>query len=176
MGPGEVTGPELALETIMAADRTTRPVRRLQFSTGEEAETEEFIRQMYVGNRTRFLAVSDNARFSATVADADGIAADHIQTTVDYCAVTEPFGYFSFLAVYRGHMRVKHGRDETIVPAGETTFYPLGIPLDVGVFDAGAQILRLPAARLAAVAEETAGIAGADLRFSAITPVSAAMN
>ena len=159
----------------MATGSTTRPVRRVQFSTGEEAETEEFIRQMYVGNRTRFLAVSDDARFSATVADADGIAADHIRTTVDYCAATEPFGYFSFLAVYRGRMSIRHGRDETVVPAGETTFYPLGIPLDIGVFDAGAQILRLPPARVAAVAEETAGISPSDLRFDAITPVSVAM-
>jgi AraC-like DNA-binding protein len=171
-----VTSPKLALETIMAADSATRPVRRVQFSTGDEAETEEFIRHMYVRNRTRFLAVSDDARFSATVADADGIAADHVRTTVDYAAATEPFGYFSFLAVYRGHMRIRHGRDETVVPAGETTFYPLGIALDVGVFDAGAQILRLPAARLAAVAQETAGIACADLRFGSITPVSPAMN
>ena len=160
----------------MATDSATRPVRRVRFSTGDEAETEEFIRQIYIGNRTRFLAVNDDARFSAMVADADGIAADHIRTTVDYCATTDPFGYFFFLAVYRGHLRIKNGRDETIIPAGETTFYPLNVPLDVGVFGACSQILRLPTARLAAVAEEIAGIAGADLRFGSITPVSAAMN
>jgi hypothetical protein len=105
------------------------------------------------------------------VADADGIAADHVRTTVDYCATTDPFGYFFFLAVYRGHLRIKSGRDETIVPAGETTFYPLNVPLDVGVFGACSQMLRLPTARLAAVAEE---IAGADLRFGPCTRRSGA--
>ena len=159
----------------MATDSATRPVRRVQFSTGDEAETEEFIRQIYIGNRTRFLAGRDDARFSATVADADGIAADHVRTTVDYAAATDPFSYFFFLAVYRGHLRITSGRDETIVSAGETTFYPLNVPLDVGVFGACSQILRLPTARLGAVAEETAGIAAADLRFGSITPVSAAM-
>jgi hypothetical protein len=33
----------------MATDSATRPVRRLRFSTGDEAETEEFIRQIYIG-------------------------------------------------------------------------------------------------------------------------------
>lgn len=60
------------------------------------------------------------------------------------------------------------------MPAGEATFYPLGVPLDVDAVDLGVRILRLPRARLEAAAE-TAGIAAADLRFESVTPVSTAM-
>jgi AraC-like DNA-binding protein len=159
----------------MATSSAARPVQRSEFSSRDEGEVEEFIRQMYIGNHTRFIAVNEQARFTATVAQSDGIAADRIRTTVDYCATTEPFDYFFFLALSHGRMTVKSGRDELRLPSRSVFFYPLNVPLEVGVFDVIARTLRLPAARLAAVAEEMAGIDPAGLRFESISPVTPAM-
>jgi AraC-like DNA-binding protein len=159
----------------MATNGAARPVQRSEFSSRDEGEVEEFFRQMYIGNHTRFVAVNEEARFTATVAEAGGIAADRIRTTVDYWATTDPFGYFFFLALGHGRMHIKSGRDELKIPAGSAFFYPLNVPLDVGVFDVAAQVLRLPAARLAAAAEESAGIDPAGLRFESVTPVTPAM-
>ena len=156
-------------------DHVSRPVRRFEVSTRDELEAEEFVRQMYVGNRMRFHGSHEGARFSATAAEAGGIAVDRIRATVHYSARCDPFDYFFSLDVTRGRVQVRTGRDETIVPAGEAAFYPLGMPLDVDTVDLGVRILRLPLARLEAAAEETAGIAAADLRFESVTPVSAAM-
>jgi AraC-like DNA-binding protein len=159
----------------MATDSAARPVQRSEFSSRDEGEVEEFIRQMYIGNHTRFVAVNEEARFTATVAEVGGIAADRIRTTVDYWAMTEPFSYFFFIALHHGRMHVKSGRDELRLAAGNALFYPMHVPLDVGVFDTAARVLRLPAARLAAAAEESAGIDPAGLRFESVTPVTRAM-
>jgi AraC-like DNA-binding protein len=150
-------------------------MQRCQFSTRDEAEIEEFIRQTYIGNRTRLHAIRDGARFTATVAETDGIGTDLIRATVDYSTATDPFGYFMSLAVFNGRLRIRSSREETIVRVGGTTFYPLGVPLDIDAIDLGVRTLRLPIERLATEAEQTAGIAAADLRFDAITPVSAIM-
>lgn len=151
------------------------PVRRFRFSTGDEAETEDFIRRMYVDNRIRFDAVPEDARFTATGTEITGIAADRISSAVDYTAVCEPFDYFFFLAVDRGRVRVRSGGTESIVLAGQTSVYPIGVPLDVGLVDLEVRTLRLPAARLAAAAHEISGIDHDDLRFDATTPVSPGM-
>lgn len=159
----------------MASSGAVQPVRRFRFSTRDEAETEDFIRRMYVGIRLRFNAPADGARFSATVADTGSIIADHIRSTVDYSAVTDPFGYYLFLAIYNGRFHVRQGRDETITLAGEPTYFPLGATLDMDVIDLGARILRLPAVRLEEAAAEIAGIGPADLRFESAKPVSVTM-
>ena len=150
-------------------------MQRCQFSAQDEAEIEEFIRLTYIGNRTRLHGIRDGARFTASVAEADVIGTDLIRATVDYSTTTDPFGYFISLAVFNGQLRIRSSREETIVPAGETTFYPLGVPLDIDANDLGVRTLRLPIERLAAEAEQTAGIAAADLCFDAITPGSAIM-
>ena len=159
----------------MATDTAPRPVRRLQFSAQDEAETEEFIRQMYTGSRIRFVSINEEARFSATVSQAGGIAADHIRSTVDYSALADPLDYYFFLSVYHGSIQTRTGRDEITVPAGGSSFYPVGVPLDVHVADVGVRSLRMPAARLAAVAGDITGIVPQDLRFEGVSPISAAM-
>lgn len=159
----------------MATNGAARPVQRSEFSSRDEGEVEDFIRQMYIGNHTRFIAVNEEARFTATVAEAGEIAADRIRTTVDYWATTDPFSYFFFIALHRGRLHLKVGRDELKIGAGDALFYPMHVPLDVGVFDTAAQVLRLPSARLAAAAEESAGIDPVGLRFESVTPVTPAM-
>jgi AraC-like DNA-binding protein len=159
----------------MATDGGSGQVQRFQVLTQDEAETEDFIRQLYIGNRTRFHGGQDSARFRATVATTSEIAAGDLRSTVDYSANSDPFDHFLSIAVSGGRVQIDVGRDETIVLAGETAFYPLGVPLHATAIDVDVRTLRLPLDRLAAVAEEIAGIAGADLRFEAITPVSAAL-
>jgi AraC-like DNA-binding protein len=159
----------------MALKAEFQPVQRFEVSTRDEAEAEDFIRQMYVENRVRFHNIRDGARLSATAAQARGIAGDHFCSTIDYSVACDPFDYYLFFTIYNGRLRLTHGREETIVPAGGCSFYPLGAPIGLDLTDLGMRILRLPAARLAAVAEQTAGIGAADLRFEAVAPVSPAM-
>lgn len=159
----------------MVLEPEFRPVQRAEVSTTDEAEAEEFIRQQYVENHARFLSAPESGRLSATAAQACGIAGDDFRSSIDYSAACDPFDYYLFFTMFNGRLRFTCGGDDTIVLAGECSFYPLGVPLTVHVSDQAAQILRLPADRLEMVAEQTAGINAADLRFHAATPVSAQM-
>ena len=68
----------------MAQESASRPVRRFQISTRDEAEAEEFIRQIYIGNHSRFHGTRADARFTVTAAEAAGIAASHVRSTARY--------------------------------------------------------------------------------------------
>ncbi|MFI5956325.1 AraC family transcriptional regulator [Cryptosporangium sp. NPDC051539] len=156
-------------------DDAVDPVHRFRISTRDEAETEEFIRQIYVGNRMRFLGSDRSARFTATVAEHTGIAAGEVRSNVDYNALTDPFDHYVFLSIRYGRLRVVNGCEETLLHAGDNYFYPLGSPLDVELFDMGVRTLQLPATRMAQTAEQTAGIRPADLRFDSTRPISTAL-
>lgn len=145
-------------------------------SSNDAEEITEFIRQMYVGNRSSFTAVRDRrSRFMASVATVGDLSCSQVRSTVGYQVETEPFQTFIFFAVRRGRIRVRHGTDEVTAPQGEVGFYPLGRPLNATAEDVDAQILQLPMARLERVAAEIAGVPPGLLAFHAITPVSAAM-
>jgi AraC-like DNA-binding protein len=158
------------------ASGSGQPVQRFEVCTRNEAETEEFIRQRYIGNRSRFFSTADDGtRFTATVAQTADIAVSRVRSTVNFLASTDPFDYFLFLSLTNGRLRMRHGRDETILLAGENSFYPLGFPLRIDHFDVGVRTIQLPVRRLGEVAEQTAGIRAGDLRFESTTPVSPAV-
>jgi AraC-like DNA-binding protein len=162
-------------KVIMYNDRAAGLVQRFQFSTRDEAETEDFIRRMYIGNRSQFLSAEKDTSFTAELSATGGLAVSHLRATVNFRAFTEPFDYFLFLTVTNGHLRISSGRDEVTLRAGDQSFYPLGVPLEVELLDMGVRTLRLPAERLEAVAEHSAGIRAADFRFESTKPISPLM-
>ncbi|WP_170323512.1 AraC family transcriptional regulator [Cryptosporangium phraense] len=157
-------------------DDAVTAVHRTRISTQDEAETEEFIRQMYVGTRLRFIGTPDGARFTATIADLTSIAAGEVRSAVDYHAVTDPFDHYLFLSIRYGRLRVTNGHDEALLQAGDNYFYPLGAPLGVDLFDMKLRTLQLPAGRIAETAEQLAGVRPQDLRFDSTQPLSAALS
>jgi AraC-like DNA-binding protein len=152
------------------------PLQRFSFSSADEDELTDFIRQMYVGNKSRFLRVDPNARFAAGGTTVGDLTATQIRCTVDFACATDAFDYFLALAVTNGRLRYRHGRSETVVSPGEASFYPLGVPLDVELTDLGVRTLRLPTARLEQAAAEIAGVSAQAFRFEATTPISPAMH
>jgi hypothetical protein len=60
----------MSLEVIMAVGDGFHPVQCFEVSSQDEAETEEFVGQMYVGNRSRLGAGRGGARFSVEIAAA----------------------------------------------------------------------------------------------------------
>ena len=155
-----------------AADALPTAVRTSSFSSRDEEEVTEFIRQAYVGNRSRFAPDRDRvASFEAVTAVMPGVAGSEVRSSIDYSAATDPFDFHLFFVVRRGRLRVRNGADETLLPRGEVTFHPL----DVELVDIDVQALQLPTARLDQVARDIAGIPAGALRFDAGTPVSHAM-
>jgi AraC-like DNA-binding protein len=159
----------------MDHDRATGSVQRFECSTSDESETEDFISRWYIGNRARFLSADENTSFTAKLSATEGLAVSHLRATVNFRALTEPFDYFLFLFVTNGRLLVKSGRDDSYLNAGAQSFYPLGVPLEVDLFDMGVRTLQLSAERLASTAEHSAGLPAADFRFESATPLSAPM-
>ena len=158
----------------MASHEASPPAQYFHVSTHDEAEAEEFIRQMYVGNRSRFFGAPAGARFNATVVAGGELAVGHVDSTVDYRAATEPFDDCLFLRVDRGCLRMRQGRAEAILLAGDVCFCPLGGPTDFDQFQVSVRTLQVPRALVEAAAVQAAGTAAADLRFESPRPVSAA--
>jgi AraC-like DNA-binding protein len=150
-------------------------VARFEVSSQDEAETEEYLRQMYVDCRVEMLTVGDGTRFAAAGARAAQIGAGRIRSTLDYRGETAPFDNYLFFGLDNGQIRIRNGAEETMLLAGDQAFYPLGVPFVVDMFDMAAKTLQLPAARIETTAEQTAGIRGSDLRFTSTAPVSATM-
>jgi AraC-like DNA-binding protein len=151
-------------------------VRSSSFVSWDADELTEFIRQMFVGNRSSFTAVRDRrARFEAHAGAVADLSYSQVRSTIDYRVATEPFDTYVFFAVHGGRIRICDGADDVRAPQGAVGFHPLGIALDASAEDLDARFLQLPIARLDQVADEIAGIAPGKLEFHAITPVSASM-
>jgi AraC-like DNA-binding protein len=158
----------------MDAEEDPASIERVQFSTDQEDETEDFINRTYVGNRTRFIGMVDDARFRVDSASGPDISADHIRSTVDYHAETEPFDYLVFLSVQGGRMHFTGAGEEHIVLAGEHFVFPVGIPLDISVHTIDFRLLRMPLEQLRKAAADY-GLSDERLAFKSHKPASAAM-
>ncbi|GGQ64650.1 AraC family transcriptional regulator [Couchioplanes azureus] len=152
-------------------------VRRSSFSSHDDAEITEFIRQVYAGNKSRFAPVRNGAQFSALTHDTALIGADRVRTSIDYRGTTTAEGFrdYVFFLVHAGSVQVKARGADTIASRGDIAFYPLGVPVDFVMHHFDVTTLRLPSDRIDRVAEDTTGVPAAELKFHGVTPISAPM-
>lgn len=152
-------------------------VQRSSFSSEDDAEVTEFIRRTYAENRSRFAPIRNGARFSALTHDTPVIGADRVRTSIDYAGTsTEGFDDFVFFVVHGGSVQVNARGADTTAAGGDVAFYPLGVPIEFVMHGFDVTTVRLPANRIQQVAEDTTGVAAAELRFHDITPVSTSMH
>jgi AraC-like DNA-binding protein len=158
----------------VAVEDSATPVRRTSFTSVDEDEITEFIRQTYVEHRSTFGHVREGASYSARAAEADDIAADNVRSTIDYAGTTDPMDAFLSFVVYSGTVRLSRGADDLVVGPGGTSYYPLERTHQFELVDVGARGVRLPMERLRQAAE-LMGLPGGRLRLEGAHPVSAAM-
>lgn len=155
----------------------TEPVLRSSISSAVEEEITEFMRQTFVGARSRFAHGRDDARFAVETGEAPVIAGDRIRSTLDYSQTTDPFDYMLFFVVNGGRVQMgSPATGEAHLERGGAVLCPVGVPVDFDMHDIDLSVLRLPIRRLEQTAEEIDGVAGSQLRFDALTPVSPAMH
>ena len=155
---------------------TVQPVRRSGFSSHDPAETTEFFRQMYVGNHTSFRQAGPRHECAARFAATTTMRADRLQgspLTMDIEG--DPLGYVLFGQLQRGRWMLHSGGAEARLGAGDTVLYPSDSSFRVHAQDFDIAVVSLPLRRVTDLAAEHGNIDAADLRFDAMTPVSAAM-
>src|SRR3712207_4515647 len=129
-------------------------VRRSSFSSDDEAEVTDFIRQMYADNKSRFAPVRNGARFSALTHDTPVIGADRVRTSIDYRGVSDDgFHDYVFFVVHAGSVQINSRLGGTIASGGDVAFYPLGVPIEFSMRHFDVTTLRLPADRIKRAAE-----------------------
>jgi AraC-like DNA-binding protein len=158
----------------MATDDDPPLIERVNFSSHREDETEDFIRRMYVPNRTRFLDRAARSRFVAESAINQGISADRVRSTVDYAAATAPFDYLVFLSVRAGRVEIAGAGQEVVLLPGGHCAFPTGVELELRTHAVDVKLLRVPvdAVRVAAAQH---GLDDRAVCFDGFTPESAVM-
>ncbi|MFE1083470.1 helix-turn-helix transcriptional regulator [Brevibacterium sediminis] len=158
----------------MPRQRDNEQPKRFSFSSDDEAEITEFIRLTSADSQWKFDSIRDGARFTAVTHDTPVLGVDRVSSSVAYQgSSSEGFSDYLFLLVHSGNVQVDSPGNSTIITRGGTGFYPLGVPVRFNFRDYEVNTLRLPHQRLDQVAEDTAGIPAARLRFHDISPVSA---
>lgn len=148
-------------------------VQRGSFSSQDEAEVTEFIRQTYADNTSRFAPIRNGARFAARTHDTPVLGSDRLRTTIDYSGTTEQgFTDLVFFVVHAGTVRVTSADHDVLVAPGDTAVYPLRVPISFAMHGFDVTTVRLSADRVRQVAAETTGIAPDRLAFHALTPAS----
>ena len=151
-------------------------IERNEFSTRDSDTAVDFLRRVYVDNQPRFAVDVRNTEFAIRSAATPAIAVDNMRATMNFGIDIESFDYLLVLMQTKGQVDVEDRADRVRARPGDTYLFPPGIPLTIRWHDPEICALRFPLARIGAVAAELTGIDGADLRFEAMQPLSAASN
>jgi AraC-like DNA-binding protein len=153
------------------------PVKRTSISSAVAEEITEFMRQTFVGTRSRFARAEGGARFAVESGETPVLAGDRIRSTLDYSQTTDPFDYLLFFVVNGGAVAMDTPAEgRTHLTRGGAALCPVGVPVGFVMQDIDLSVVRLPVRRLEQTAQEIDGVAGSQLRFDAPAPISPAMH
>lgn len=151
-------------------------IRRSTFSTRDQDEAVEFVRQVYVDHQPCFAADRRSAELAVTSAATAELAADVFRVSMNFAISAQPFGYLMVLSQTSGRVRATTGAEEIRVSTGDSYLLRPDTSMLIDWHDPCAGALRLPLHRVAAVAAESTGIGLGDLRFEAMRPIDESMN
>jgi AraC-like DNA-binding protein len=115
--------------------------------------------------------------FRLTSAGYDGLATHGVRIRgLRYGARGEPLDFLMSGTLFRGHARLAGLDREVTLADGGGFLYPVGSPYECEFLDPDLTYVALPVRCAEEVAEQATGLAGADLRFEALTPVSEPMS
>ncbi|MFD0689131.1 helix-turn-helix transcriptional regulator [Actinomadura fibrosa] len=153
------------------------PPERSSISSAVAEEITEFMRQTFVGTRSRFARPSGDARFAVRTSQLPEIAGDRIRSTLDYTQTTDPFDYLLFFVVDGGNVLITTPAEGQVELApGAAVACPVGVPVGFAMRDITLSVLRLPLERLDQMAADAFDAPPGSLRFEALRPVSPAMH
>lgn len=154
------------------------PVSPVRVATTTVDETLAFINATYVGARIRLSGRGDDFRHELTGFATPSLQVASYRYTRGLSLDIDPFEYLMAVAVTGGNAEVRAKREQA-AGGGDAVFllYPPISRLRVSWGDDfAARLLAMPLEQVQRLADEQAGVARADLRFTSMRPVSAAMS
>src|SRR5512142_428453 len=156
------------------SDVRSLPVRRFAFHSRDVEQAHEVLTRSFVGFSVRLCGGVERFTFNLDATGVGQLIVSQVEHGMDIELVTEPFDFFVADVVRGGRLRLCAGREEFRPGLGDVFMQPLGAPVTFAWTDVDVMSIRLPLHEVARVAAER-GIAPADLRFEAMSPVSPAM-
>lgn len=152
------------------------PVDIVEMLTTDEGVAVETLRALYASDHPlRFSAGAPRPLFRFRSMQAGGLHGSRFACDVPMQAQVGPFAEFMVVTVLAGVVRWQAGGMRLSLGPGDVARYPNDTPLATDRQPMDLAVVRIPMAAVAQLAEADAGVPAADLRFDAITPVSAAM-
>jgi AraC-like DNA-binding protein len=153
------------------------PVKRAELVTRDMEMIADMISELYVEHRARFKC-EDPSRLDASVRSvtvADLGAGMLRYTGVEYDAEISPSDGGPFaVTVLQGGGTITTPRDHLHFTRGDVFMPPTDLSHTTTMHSAGYALVQVPWSAAGGLAEETIGLAAADLRFEAMAPVSPA--
>ncbi|MBV1850027.1 AraC family transcriptional regulator [Catellatospora tritici] len=146
-------------------------VQSREFTTRDMEVAHQVICDTYTPHRPRVLGGSHDFRFQQHVITAGELSMSSVRHTASVETVTHPLPYLLFGVSLNAELSVQAGREEVRPMRGDAYLSPTGVPLTVQWTEVDVRLLWLPVERVARVAARS-GVALADFRFLAMTPVS----
>jgi AraC-like DNA-binding protein len=152
------------------------PVSEIRVTTTTVDETLAFINEAYVGARIRLGGTGDDFRYDLTSYVTPSLQVARYRYTRSLSLDLDPFGYLMALTVTTGNVALSAGQEQVAGGSGASFLFPAALPMQVDWADEFAgNLFMMPVEPVARLAAEQAGVAGPDLRFTSMRPVSAVM-
>jgi AraC-like DNA-binding protein len=152
------------------------PVDVVEFLTTDESVAVETLTALYAPDRPlRFSASAPRPLFRFRSMQAGELHGGRFCCGVPMQALVGPFAEFMAVTVVAGAVHWQAGAADLSLGPGDVAKYPADTGLETNRQPMDLAVVRIPMASVGQLAEADAGVAAADLRFDAMTPVSAAM-
>jgi AraC-like DNA-binding protein len=152
------------------------PVDIVEFQTTDESVVGEILAALYApGHLFRYSGGAGRPLFRFRSMQAGELHGSRLACNLSMRVQGGPFHEFVAATVVAGAIRWQTGGAELSLGPGDVVRHPTdtGVTSDRQPMEHA--VVRIPMAAVAQLAEASAGVAAADLRFDALTPVSAAM-
>jgi AraC-like DNA-binding protein len=148
------------------------PVTRFEFATGESGVALDVLQRLYAGQRFHLHRAARPFAYRQEAVAAGPIVAVRVRYTMDVSVRFEQSDSFIFTALSDGQVETHDGRDVTRTDRGDVLLLRPGRPVTTHCRDIDMHSVRLDPGVLTDVAAARTGIARADFRFDAMTPLS----
>jgi AraC-like DNA-binding protein len=148
----------------------------VEFQTTDESVAVEALTAVYAPNRPlRFSASAPRPLLRFRSMEAGELHCGRFSCDVPMRAMVGPFAEFMAVTVVAGAVSWRAGGADLSLGTGDVARYPLDTGLVTDRQPMDLAVVRIPMTPVRQLAEARAGVAAADVRFDALTPVSAAM-
>jgi AraC-like DNA-binding protein len=160
----------------MAMRGSQGTVQRAEIRTTDRDAAFEAARQVAAHTPRIVFDRSSTVDFRLRTAYAQGFGTNVARLRgLRYGADTEPVDFLLAGVLDRGRASIRGAGQEVTPKAGDGFVYPLGVPYSSDFLEVDLIHVVVPFGTVADLAEETTGLLSDDLRFEALTPISAPM-